>query len=280
MFEINTHRNPSEEHLCFAEVIAPQYDSKYSENAHYASKSYMDYEEYILKSNLNTIPIRQKALDLGCGTGRLSIILSPFFDKVDAFDISQSMLERAIAKKEKLNIGNVSFSQFDLNRGIPENDNSTNFIFSSFGLGSFVEDISLFCNEMYRVLADNGKALISFYNRNSIINELGNLGWTPSLSATLDSAGTAIKVKVDGTIHNVFARAFTTSEVENVVKEKFKIISITTFPTIASLLPDEALINNKLRSICNTFDLILADKKLDIGAYVVALVEKKSIVLN
>lgn len=79
MFEINTHRNPSEEHLCFAEVIAPQYDSKYSENAHYASKSYMDYEEYILKSNLNTIPIRQKALDLGCGTGRLSIILSPFF---------------------------------------------------------------------------------------------------------------------------------------------------------------------------------------------------------
>lgn len=277
MFEIITHRNASAEHLAFAEIIAGEYDEIYSENSHYASKSYMDFEEQILQRHIRTILNRQKAADLGCGTGRLSFSMSPFFENVDSFDISPSMLVRAIAKKEKLNINNVFFSQFDLNLGIPEENNSTNFINSSFGLGSFVEDIYSFRNEMYRVLADNGKALISFYNKNNILGELKNYSWTPSLSAILDSDDCAIKVKVDGKMHNVFARAFTLSEVEKIFGQCFNIISLTTFPTIASILPDEFLNNIRIRNLCNAFDLFLAEKHLDMGAYVVAFLEKKSL---
>jgi ubiquinone/menaquinone biosynthesis C-methylase UbiE len=280
MFEITSHRNPSAEHLAFAEVIAEEYDEIYSENSHYASKSYMNFEEMILQRQISSITNRHKAVDLGCGTGRLSIFLSSLFENVDAFDISKSMLEHANAKKEKLNIGNIFFSQFDLNLGIPEEDNSASFIYSSFGLGSFVEDINLFCSEMQRVLADNGKALISFYNRNNILNELKGCSWTPSLSAVLDSNGSAINVKVNGTVHTVYARSFTTSEVENVLGKYFNIISLTTFPTIASFLPDEVLNNFKIRNLCNDFDLFLLDKQLDMGAYIVAFLEKKSTTLN
>lgn len=280
MFDIITLRNPSAEHLAFAEVIAREYDEIYSENSHYASKSYMDFEEQILQSQISTISKREKAIDLGCGTGRLSIFLSSYFKKVNGFDISPSMLDRAIAKKEMLNIGNVYFSQFDLNCGIPEENNSANFIYSSFGLGSFVEDIYSFRNEMHRVLEDNGKALISFYNRNNILNELKDYSWAPSLSAILDSDASAIKVKVDGATHNVFARAFTISEIKNVFEQYFNIISLTTFPTIASILPDELLNNSRLRSLCNDFDLFLSEKHLDMGAYIVAFLEKRSITPN
>src|SRR5438046_2204968 len=40
---------------------------------------------------------RQRALDFGCGIGRLTVPLANYFDRVDGVDISELMLSRASA---------------------------------------------------------------------------------------------------------------------------------------------------------------------------------------
>ncbi len=266
------------DHTAFAEQIAPVYDEIYNENSHYASKSYMNFEELALEKLMQMIndSERNYALDLGSGTGRLSIKLSSLFKKVDAFDISSSMIKCAFDKKTELLLKNVDFYTHDLNKGIPVNDSSSDLIYCSFGLGSFVGDIYFFCNEINRCLNVNGKALISFYNRNALLYELDKYPWVPSLSATLDNERNAINVKINGNICSVFARSYTVKEVAGILKEFFNLISITTFPTISSFLPDELLNNSNLRNLCGDLDLYLSDNNSDSGAYILAIVEKRT----
>src|SRR5262245_7878422 len=44
---------------------------------------------------LGVVPARHRALDFGCGIGRLSQALAGHFDSVDGVDIASAMLEQA-----------------------------------------------------------------------------------------------------------------------------------------------------------------------------------------
>ncbi|SHK25763.1 class I SAM-dependent DNA methyltransferase [Paramaledivibacter caminithermalis] len=49
-------------------------------------------------------------LDFGCGTGRLAIFLSSYAKEIDAFDISESMIEKGMNKLKELKIKNINIT--------------------------------------------------------------------------------------------------------------------------------------------------------------------------
>ena len=56
---------------------------------------------------------RQRALDIGCGTGRTVAALSPWFEEVYGVDVSSKMLEKARQRCECLQQSNARFSLMD-----------------------------------------------------------------------------------------------------------------------------------------------------------------------
>jgi len=56
---------------------------------------------------------RRRALDFGCGVGRLSVALANYFDAVDGTDISETMIAQAIQHpKVRYHVNNQSLAQF------------------------------------------------------------------------------------------------------------------------------------------------------------------------
>jgi SAM-dependent methyltransferase len=56
-------------------------------------------------------PVGERALDLGCGTGRHAVLLAEHFTHVDAIDLSLPMIEIARAKRSR---PNIAYQQADL----------------------------------------------------------------------------------------------------------------------------------------------------------------------
>jgi len=101
-----------------------------------------------------------KILDIGAGTGRLSLALAKRGAKVTALDVSEEMLEKLKNKKEKLKIeaivedaGNLSFEKetFDI-------------VVAAF-LIVHLKDPTQFFDEAYRVLKDGGIFVVTNINQ-------------------------------------------------------------------------------------------------------------------
>jgi SAM-dependent methyltransferase len=60
---------------------------------------------------------RQSALDIGCGTGEFSRLLSKRFEKVIAIDLSPNMIE--VAKQRSRQFSNIDFQVADVLQGEP-----------------------------------------------------------------------------------------------------------------------------------------------------------------
>ena len=84
------NRTKEKGHTGWSDPIIYSYDQKIRLNT----------VKYILKS----LSIRGgSALDYGCGTGDFSVLLSKFFDKVKATDLSDNVLEIALKKNYRKN---------------------------------------------------------------------------------------------------------------------------------------------------------------------------------
>lgn len=66
-------------------------------------------------AELGVDPPRDRALDFGCGVGRLSLTLARRFDRVDGVDISRPMLDRAEAFRNEFEDIDDASVQFHLN---------------------------------------------------------------------------------------------------------------------------------------------------------------------
>jgi len=120
------------------------------------SKGLYKLEKKILKKILPLINNR-KILDLGCGTGELSIYISKNTNaEVVGIDISPKMIDIANKKKEKYNLQNVSFYSLDI-YGIPTSW-KFDFIIGSFILGylrdkySFIKKIDKICEKEFLII--------------------------------------------------------------------------------------------------------------------------------
>lgn len=110
-------------------------------------------------------------LDLCCGMGRHTISLAKRGYQVVGLDLSGVLLEKAIEKSNGLAI---PFIQADM-RNLPLMNNSFDVVlnlFTSFGYFRDDQDNERVLAEMARILRPEGRFLIDFLNRNSVIATL------------------------------------------------------------------------------------------------------------
>ena len=106
----------------------------------------------------------QKILELGCGTGRITVPMAKLNHNVTGFDLNIEMLKRAQEKSKKLDINWIQgdFKDFQLNEKF-------DFIISPFNSIQHllkIEDLESFLKSVKGHLRQNGKFIFDIYNPN------------------------------------------------------------------------------------------------------------------
>jgi len=261
-----------ETHKSLSAAAASSYDEIY-ENSNHATGIYMRYEEDLIHKSINHIPSKKIAAVLGSGTGRESFALAKHFDKVFGLDFAPEMTEQAQINQKKRNVTNTFFMTLDVEHDpLPFLDHSVDFINSAFGMGSFVLNPTYFFLEIKRVLKPGGRIIFSFYNSQAFINQL-ELGWAPAISSRLNHKEEALEVQFGGEVFMIPVVAYSVIEIKAELEKFFTINSITTFPSITSIFPQELFQNERMRKLCLEADLLLAENlELAGGPFIVAVV--------
>ncbi len=87
--------------------IASSYDSS-------VQKRYQSTYQEMVSLTKKYLNQNDLMLDVGCGTGITTIELSPYVRRIDAFDISERMIELAIDKATKSNTLNINYQICDI----------------------------------------------------------------------------------------------------------------------------------------------------------------------
>lgn len=130
-------------------LAASDYDKK---------EKFLDsFEKNLLLPMLGDIRCK-KILDVGAGTGRLSLRLAEKGADVVALDISEKMLAELINKNKKINIVVGNAEQ------LPFEDNYFDAVAAAF-LIVHLKDPRIFFDEVYRVLKDGGQFIVTNVNQ-------------------------------------------------------------------------------------------------------------------
>lgn len=266
-------------HLKLSEEASGIYDSKYG-NENFSTKLYMDYELEVIDKAVKLLSPNNKsiAIDLGCGTGRDTLYFCKNFSKVTGYDFSSSMIKIAIKNVNKMRVNNVDFIQKDIEiNGLKEIEgDSVSFVNAGFGMGSFVKDINSLIKEICRILKPGGIFTISFYNSSALVSQVAKeLSWEPSLSARFVNNKNSLKVAFQGNKFNIAAKAYSVQECKKFLSRYFKVIELSTFPTVSSLLPNTLFKNQKVKNIFKQIDYTIRfDEKMAVGPYIIAICQK------
>ncbi|HEU4665943.1 MAG TPA: class I SAM-dependent methyltransferase [Dokdonella sp.] len=104
---------------------------------------------------------RALALDFGCGAGRLTRALGPYFERVVGIDVSSSMVDTA--RRLNADVGNVEFRCNASPRLEGMADASVDLVFSHITLQHIPATLAAgYIDEFYRVLAPGGVAAFQF----------------------------------------------------------------------------------------------------------------------
>ena len=259
-----------EQHRRLSAAAAEKYDEIY-ESANFATGSYMQFEIDKIRELVGQASSNDLAVDLGCGTGRTTFELAKTFRQVYACDLSPEMIEVATAKKHQKMTGNVSFEVRDVEQlQVPLRDSTVSFINTGFGMGSFIQDLGSLFREIRRLLEPGGLAVFSFYSSEALVNSL-DLEWKPALAARLAADKNSLKVDFEGTVYEIAARAYTLGEIRRQLDGNFKVVDITTFPTLSALFPQSLFSDKRARNLCSLVDKLLStNSELAAGPYIVA----------
>jgi ubiquinone/menaquinone biosynthesis C-methylase UbiE len=102
----------------------------------------------------------KSAVEIGCGTGKNTLLLSQIAEQVSAIDFSASMLEKA---KQKVRSANVTFIRGDITKQWNCSTESADIIACNLVL-EHVENLSFIFDEAFRVLVKGGYLFISEYH--------------------------------------------------------------------------------------------------------------------
>lgn len=115
-----------------------------------------DLDAIVTKNALENVHC-DSILELGCGTGKNTLLLAELGQSVLALDFSQEMLAKA---GEKVLTNNVQFTQADLTQKWPSLDRSIDLIVCNLVL-EHIEDLGFIFSEASRTLAPGGIFFIS-----------------------------------------------------------------------------------------------------------------------
>ena len=266
--------------LALTAEIAPIYDDYYGlerfANAAYGAREQgmIDRQIAELKISVNSDTAGELAVDLGCATGRMSFYVAWRFQRVVGLDISPAMIAQAEANRRP-GLTGVEFKVADIGYGIPFSNNSVSLAIMNLGTASDVSDIKSVLANTKRTLKPGGRFMLSFYNAGALLNSCWFLPWQVSLAAKIDRLNRCLEVRLKGRIFLVPATAYTRSEVQSLVENAgLRLLEISTYPTVSSILPDELFGDPRMRESVTAMDDALA--RLNMGAYILVAGEKPS----
>lgn len=101
-------------------------------------------------------------LDAGCGTGRASFLLAPWFDPIEAFDIAERAVDRARAENKRLGL-RVRFRVADVTDLPFETASFDNIVFAYNGIEGIASEAlrERALRELWRVLRPGGRFVFS-----------------------------------------------------------------------------------------------------------------------
>lgn len=106
-----------------------------------------------------------QVLDLGCGTGRHTLLLSQQGSRVTAIDFSEGMLKQAM---QKPGAENISFLLHDLSRDLPTEPGFFDLVVSSLVL-EHIENLGHFFSQVAKVLKPGGRAILTTMHPNMFL---------------------------------------------------------------------------------------------------------------
>jgi ubiquinone/menaquinone biosynthesis C-methylase UbiE len=127
-----------------------------------------DYQGNILKALENISPLTGlDVVEMGAGTGRLTLMLAPLVKSIRAFDGSQHMLDVTVDKLKKSGLSNWAADVAD-NRDLPVESATVDLSIQGWSFGHFCgwypdtwrDEIGKAVGEMKRVLRPGGTAII------------------------------------------------------------------------------------------------------------------------
>lgn len=257
--------------LRLTERWANSYDADY-DKAFFATHAYIEFEEEILRQEIEQVYCRELALDFGCATGRFATKLSSSFDQVIGYDISPHMIKKANERPQKPS--NTTFLEIDLEQGIPQADGTASLVVMNLGTASDMRDISGILKGAARILKSNGRFFFSFYNKDALLYQWDFVPWPVGLAAEINTHKHCLDVHFGSKVLSVYARPYTVTEVKNLFPSEMKLSKVLTYPTLSSILPS-TLFDGKssIQKSVMTIDRQLATA-FD-GAYIIVTGQKQ-----
>lgn len=258
--------------LEFTELCAPGYDERYDQSF-FATRIHAKFEEDGIRE-LAKGTTGELALDLGCATGRHSLLIAPFFKRVIGYDISPAMVK--VAQNKTSADQHVSFLVHDLEQGIPAESNSVSLIVMSIGTASDIPNLPKLLEEIRRVLKSRGKAFLSFYNKEAVLYQWGFAPWKTGLAAEIDVDRQCLDVtwEKEGLEHHysLFAQPISEEELIGLLPNGLTLVLRDTHPTMAATLPNLLFEKESVRDSVAQIDKRLAEEGGEGGAYFTAVV--------
>jgi ubiquinone/menaquinone biosynthesis C-methylase UbiE/chorismate mutase len=251
--------------------ICEKYDPGYTGNYH-ATDAYLQFEADLLAADIAKLKNRNAALDLGCGTGSLSLQLGSHygFKRVRGYDLSDDMISVANRKKKEAGAENVSFEVKDLEDGdFPADTNSVSYVVMNMGTASDMVDLPKMLLTISRILEPRGRFFLSFHNADALLYKSRYLPWPTSLAASFNSYTNCLDVRHREEVFSIFTQLHSEENLRQLMPAKLEIDSVTSYPVLSSILPDD-LFTSLTPKIVDEIDRGLAESTLSsAGAYLI-----------
>lgn len=229
MIELQSHL------LKLTSITAPNYDDYVRGDGSDAIRAYRDREQHLLEKVVIDLPSKGLALDIGCATGQIMERLELSFQHVRGIDISPEMCRQGQTRREWP--GHVTFQCHDVFQGIPEETGSASLLVANFGCASELGD--KFLAEVSRVLCKGGRALLSYYNRDALLN-YWFYPWPSTVKARLNRHNNTLEVWTSDTVFSIHATGKTVHELKTELRgHGLHIVNdaIETYPTLQAIVP-------------------------------------------
>ncbi len=196
------------------------------------------------------------------------------FDKVVGYDLSPKMLDVA---NKKYNNQNIDFRKVDLFDWIPREDESVDMIVSNFWAASQVSE-NIF-PEINRVLTKWGKAFLSFYNKNSLMNDWWQ-PWQSSIEVVLNVEDDILEVPIinwnSHKIFKVYAKSISETDLEEQLKWTDLVIDkIHSHSMLTAMMPPMFFDDDNRKNHIIDFEKNHSDKSPYLWFYLIIVVSKK-----
>jgi ubiquinone/menaquinone biosynthesis C-methylase UbiE len=182
------------------------------------------------------------------------------------------MITCAVAKAEAGDFGNVSFNVADVENQLTIPNDSVSLVVMNLGTASDVPNLRAILATIHRILRKEGHFILSFYNSSALFYRWF-IPWPISLIAEVNQTKHCLDVHSGKNVFQIYARPYTVREVTGYIKSAGLVVSdVTTYPALASILPDEFFDDSEAGEAITEIDRKLING--DQGAYIIATGKK------